>query len=46
LTLVGDHLLGFRYREKRLRLDGLPPASRRLTVTGLVVVGVLMVFLA
>jgi hypothetical protein len=43
---AADHLLGFRYREKRLRLDGLPPASRRMTIAGLAAIVVLMLLVA
>lgn len=46
LSWAADHLLGFRYQDKRLKLDGMLPPVKRLTITGLVTVVVLMVCLA
>lgn len=46
LSWAADHLLGFRYQDKRLKLDGMLPPVKRLTIAGLVTVVVLMVCLA
>ena len=45
LSWAADHLLGFQYQNKRLKLDGMTPAVKRLTIAGLVTIVLLMVCL-
>jgi len=45
LSWAADHLLGFQYQNKRLKLDGMTPAVKRLTIAGLITIVLLMVCL-